>query len=154
MNTPPTPITHSGSNSFSRQSVKKDEYGTCFCGRRARICTSWTLKNPGRRFYKCASAKGMEGCHFFEWFEEDFSPKVSEVITHLNQRRIFLEEKLELVEANLSEMTGKKKVLKEEKKHLCVEILRVQAEKNKLKKQLIFCLCVVAVFFFVTVVNM
>ena len=96
----------------------------------------------------------MEGCHFFEWFEEDFSPKASEVITHLNQRRIFLEEKLELVEANLSEMTGKKKVLKEEKKHLCVEILRVQAEKNKLKKQLIFCLCVVAVFFFVTVVNM
>ncbi|WOH00458.1 hypothetical protein DCAR_0519821 [Daucus carota subsp. sativus] len=97
MNTPPTPITHYGSNSFSGQSVKKDEHRTCFCGRRARICTSWTLKNPERRFYKCASAK---------------------------------------------------------KKHLCVEILRVQAEKNKLKKQLIFCLCVVAVFFFVTVVNM
>ncbi|KAL1827008.1 hypothetical protein ACET3Z_005420 [Daucus carota] len=52
----------------------------------------------------------MEGCHFFEWFEEDFSPKALEVITHLNQRRIFPEEKLELVEANLSQMTEKKEV--------------------------------------------
>ncbi|WOH00903.1 hypothetical protein DCAR_0520279 [Daucus carota subsp. sativus] len=115
MNTPPTPITHSGSNSFSRQSVKKDEHRTCFCGRRARICTSWTLKNPGRRFYKC----GMEGCHFFEWFEEDFSPKALEVITHLNQRRIFLEEKLELVEGNLSQRLKKRRCSKK-RRSTCV----------------------------------
>ena len=57
-----------------------------------------------------------------------------EVITHLNQRRIFLEEKMELVEGNLAEVIEKKKVLKEEKKLLFGEISRVEAEKNKLKK--------------------
>lgn len=64
----------------------------------------------------------MEGCHFFEWFEEDFSPKTSEVITHLNQRRIFLEEKLELVEANLSQMTEKKGAQRREEAPVCGDI--------------------------------
>mgnify|MGYP003365842768 CR=1 FL=1 len=96
----------------------------------------------------------MEGCHFFEWFEEDFIPKSMEVITHLNQRRIFLEEKMELVEENLAKIIEKKKVLKEEKKLLCGKISRVEAEKSKLKKQIGLCLCVIAALFFVMVVKM
>lgn len=44
--------THTTSSS-SIESVKNSENRKCFCGRRARIYTSWTLNNPGRRFYTC-----------------------------------------------------------------------------------------------------
>ena len=43
------------------------------------------------------------GCHFFEWFDQDFSGRAFDVITHLNHRRIYLEEKLKLLEENLAE---------------------------------------------------
>ncbi|XP_074330688.1 mediator of RNA polymerase II transcription subunit 21 isoform X2 [Apium graveolens] len=47
-----------GRSSNSSSSVKKEEHQMCLCGRRARICVSWTLKNSGRRFYTCAIPKG------------------------------------------------------------------------------------------------
>lgn len=62
-----------------------------------------------------------------------------EVITHLNYRRIYLEEKLKLVEENLSESVEKKKILKEERKLLIDARIQLEAEKNKMKKQLKIC---------------
>ena len=41
---------------------------------------------------------GNNGCHYFEWFAEEFCPRSLNVISHLNHRRIYLEEKLKLVE--------------------------------------------------------
>lgn len=51
-------------------------------------------------------------CHFFEWFEEDFTGRALGIITHLNQRRIYLEEKLKVVEENLAANVGKKGFVK------------------------------------------
>ncbi|KAK1363814.1 GRF-type domain-containing protein [Heracleum sosnowskyi] len=132
------PISKTASSSFI-ESVRKEEHKNCFCGRRARLCTLWTLKNPGRRFFSCATPKEINGCHFFQWFEEEFCGRSLDVITHLNHRRIYLEEKLKLVEENLAESIEKKIVLKAEKKALIEGRMKLDAEKKNLKKQLRLC---------------
>ncbi|KAK1371657.1 GRF-type domain-containing protein [Heracleum sosnowskyi] len=139
------PIARSSGSSSSLHSVKKEEHKNCFCGKRARIYTCWTLKNPGRRFYTCATPKeGHGGCHFFEWFEEDFCPRALDVISHLNHRRIYLEEKLKLVEEELAEHVVKKKALKLEKHELIEEKVKLELDKNRVGKQLKLCVFVVA----------
>lgn len=74
-----------------------------------------------------------------------------EVITHLNHMRIYLEEKLKLVEENLSDSIGKKRILKEERKVMIDARIQLVAEKNKMKQQLKICLllAVVVVAFFI-----
>ncbi|KAL8112855.1 hypothetical protein AgCh_020237 [Apium graveolens] len=123
-----------GRSSNSSSSVKKEEHQMCLCGRRARICVSWTLKNSGRRFYTCAIPKAGEGCHFFQWFEEDFCPRAMEMITHLNHMRIYLEVKLKLVEDDLADGVEKRKILKEERRLLIDAIIQLEADKSNLKK--------------------
>ncbi|KAK1362262.1 GRF-type domain-containing protein [Heracleum sosnowskyi] len=127
------PISKTASSS-SIESVRNEEHTNCFCGRRARLCTSWTLKNPGRRFFSCATPKESNGCHFFQWFEEEFCGRSLDVITHLNHRRIYLEKKLKLVEENLAKSIEKKIVLKAERKVLIEGRMKLEAEKKKLKK--------------------
>ncbi|KAK1393838.1 GRF-type domain-containing protein [Heracleum sosnowskyi] len=149
-----SPLLNSAGSSSSLQSVKKEEHRLCLCGRRARVYTSWTLKNPGRRFYTCATPKEGEGCQFFQWFEEDFSPRALEMITHLNHRRIYLEEKLKLAEENLSKNVEKKKALKEEKKQLIQEKLKMETEKNKMGRQMKIYVVCLAVLMFALMINL
>ncbi|WOG95433.1 hypothetical protein DCAR_0414752 [Daucus carota subsp. sativus] len=126
----------------SVESTKSLEQKCCWCGKRAWVNTSWTHNNPGRRFYTCGTMKNIKDvgdrCNFFEWFDQDFSRRAFDVITHLNHRRIYLEEKLKLLEENLAENGEKKKTLKEDVRGLILE-------NNRLKTQLKFCvvLCVV-----------
>lgn len=68
-----------------------------------------------------------------------------DVITHLNHRRIYLEEKLKLVEENLAENIEKKKLLKKERLLLIEARMKLEAEKNWMKKQLKMCVCVFVV---------
>ncbi|WOH11753.1 hypothetical protein DCAR_0831244 [Daucus carota subsp. sativus] len=143
MATNQSPIGKTGSSS-SIDSVRKEEHKSCFCGRRARVFTSWTLKNPGRRFYTCATPKN-NGCHYFEWFAEEFCPRSLDVITHLNHRRIYLEEKLKVVEEDLAESMEKKKLLKVERNLLIEARMKLEAEKNRMKKQMKLCVVVVLI---------
>ncbi|KAK1403056.1 GRF-type domain-containing protein [Heracleum sosnowskyi] len=136
-------------SSSSIESVRKEEHKHCFCERRARLCTSWTLKNPGRRFF--TTPKENNGCHFFQWFEEEFCGRSLDVITHLNHKRIYLEEKLKLVKENLAESIEKKIVLKAEKKLLIEGRMKLDSEKENLKKQLRLCLCVVVLLIAVVI---
>ncbi|PQM36412.1 uncharacterized protein Pyn_37184 [Prunus yedoensis var. nudiflora] len=42
----------------------------CYCGRLARLQTSWTESNPFRRFFVCPkSERGKNGCGFFVWVD-------------------------------------------------------------------------------------
>lgn len=81
--------------------------------------------------------KAVNGCDFFEWYEVDFIGISRNVITDFNHRRIFLEEKLKLVEENLAVSNEKKKALKEEKKKLIEESLVLQEEWKEDKEKLI-----------------
>lgn len=85
----------------------------------------------------------MQGCHFFQWCDEAFTNRTLDVITHLNHRRLFLEEKLKLVEENLEQSCEKKKILKSEKMKLLQERAAVEVEKKLIAKRLKLCLVVV-----------
>ncbi|KAL8148786.1 hypothetical protein AgCh_005959 [Apium graveolens] len=84
---------------------------------------------------------------------KDFCPRALEVITHLNHRRIYLKEKLKLVEDDLSVSVEKKKLLKEERKVLIDDRIMLEAEKQKMKRQLKICI-LVAVLVVAFVMNM
>ena len=123
---------HGGSTAI--ESVKNRENKHCFCRKIARLCTSWTLKNLGRRFYTCAvvnvsfwllvsfythvccslldclkKLQDAQGCHFFQWCDEAFTGRAFDVVTHLNHRRLYLEMKLKLVEEDLEQSFEKRK---------------------------------------------
>ncbi|KAG9143985.1 hypothetical protein Leryth_013879, partial [Lithospermum erythrorhizon] len=50
----------------------------CRCDNYAVEFVSFTEKNPGRRFVKCAN--GVYGCGFWEWIDEPISPLVVSVM--------------------------------------------------------------------------
>ncbi|CAN1254027.1 hypothetical protein LINPERPRIM_LOCUS8509 [Linum perenne] len=50
---------------------------TCRCGESVVLLTSWTEKNPGRRFYRCRR------CNFFRWFDPSVQPRSKAVINGL-----------------------------------------------------------------------
>ncbi|CAI9301574.1 unnamed protein product [Lactuca saligna] len=43
---------------------------TCYCGDRVGMWTSWTRKNPGRRFFGCPNYMDEEkDCGYFRWID-------------------------------------------------------------------------------------
>ncbi|KAL1824550.1 hypothetical protein ACET3Z_011328 [Daucus carota] len=139
--------------SCSSDSVKNWEGRLCFCGKQARVYTSWTLKNPGRRFYTCSTPKEIQGCHFFEWIDEGFSGRAFDVITHLNHRRIFLEEKLKHVEEDLEENIEKRRTLKDEKLQLIDGNKAFEADLKLIRRQLKLCVLVCVLLFAVVLMS-
>ncbi|XP_050215892.1 uncharacterized protein LOC126666995 [Mercurialis annua] len=54
----------------------------CRVSRIAPLYTSWTEKNPGRRFYGCVNYKNG-GCNFFEWHDKEMTGRAQHVINNL-----------------------------------------------------------------------
>ncbi|KAI3491267.1 hypothetical protein L1887_44400 [Cichorium endivia] len=49
--------------------------GLCYCMKKVKTRTSWTKKNPGRRFASCPnSLNPKEDCEFFDWVDPELSP--------------------------------------------------------------------------------
>ncbi|KAK1398088.1 GRF-type domain-containing protein [Heracleum sosnowskyi] len=86
----------------------------CDCGLRARMYTSCSLKNPGRRFYTCNQNSDIQ-CDYFEWYDGGFDGRHGEVITHLNSRRVYLEAKIELLEEKIVQLEAELATKKEKK---------------------------------------
>ncbi|CAL8100542.1 unnamed protein product [Prunus armeniaca] len=57
----------------------------CHCGKLARMQTSWTSSNPGRRFLVCPKSKGRgeKGCRFFQWFDAEMCERSKSLIPGL-----------------------------------------------------------------------
>ncbi|CAB4263096.1 unnamed protein product [Prunus armeniaca] len=64
----------------------------CWCGKNARIRTSWTISNPGRRFAVCA--KGRGGCDFWVWYDVEMCERSKVMILGLLKSRGKLENSL------------------------------------------------------------
>ncbi|XP_014493179.1 uncharacterized protein At1g43920, Chloroplastic isoform X2 [Vigna radiata var. radiata] len=80
----------------------------CGCGERLLVLKASTLKNKGRRFYRCRNWASNSSCNFFEWVdEEDFE-----------------------IEGNLQR--------KSEEVEVCIEnvVLDLRKKRDKLKKKL------------------
>ncbi|KAL8478324.1 hypothetical protein ACS0TY_030294 [Phlomoides rotata] len=56
----------------------------CKCLEEARLRTSWTDVNPGRRFYGCRYwGVNGGGCDFFKWFDGEMSGRARTLILNL-----------------------------------------------------------------------
>ncbi|XP_058751698.1 uncharacterized protein LOC131624801 [Vicia villosa] len=60
----------------------------CFCDLDSPLTTSWTTRNPGRRFNGCGLFKlqGRKGCDFFSWYDVEMSVRAKEVILSLMKK--------------------------------------------------------------------
>ncbi|OIS95656.1 hypothetical protein A4A49_05128 [Nicotiana attenuata] len=64
------------SESSSAASRDQGDNRTCYCELIANHFTATTPLNGGRRFYKCRHYE-TNGCHFWEWRDEELPPHVS-----------------------------------------------------------------------------
>ncbi|KAK1428087.1 hypothetical protein QVD17_16915 [Tagetes erecta] len=89
----------------------------CHCGKDATTRTSWTLKNPGRRFYACASQ--VARCGFFEWLDEkrcqactDIIPGLLRAKNDLESQNFVLLQSNDTLSKKLSSAVGETRMLK------------------------------------------
>ncbi|KAL8516349.1 hypothetical protein ACS0TY_014853 [Phlomoides rotata] len=56
----------------------------CFCAQEAHLRTSWTVDNPGRRFFGCRFWKvDGGGCKYFNWLDDPIEERAKSVILSL-----------------------------------------------------------------------
>ncbi|KAK4271141.1 hypothetical protein QN277_019878 [Acacia crassicarpa] len=55
----------------------------CHCGLFARLYTSWTEQNLGRRFFGCRNYQQGKGCCFFKWHDSEMGERAKDVINEL-----------------------------------------------------------------------
>ncbi|KAK4272908.1 hypothetical protein QN277_021400 [Acacia crassicarpa] len=57
----------------------------CYYGMVARLYTSWTAQNLGRRFFGCRNYQPVQGrgCGFFKWHDEEMGRRAKEMINEL-----------------------------------------------------------------------
>ncbi|XP_055962459.1 uncharacterized protein LOC126657654 [Mercurialis annua] len=65
----------------------------CFCGRGARVFVSWTDKNPGRRFFRCADKQGSQ-CKYFSWIDDIYSEHINHLLITLKRDNSHLVEEV------------------------------------------------------------
>ncbi|PQQ08194.1 uncharacterized protein Pyn_31894 [Prunus yedoensis var. nudiflora] len=60
----------------------------CFCGKIARLQTSWIEANPLRRFHVCPNSSGRrkKGCGFVVWVDVEFPPREKALVSWLLRR--------------------------------------------------------------------
>ncbi|CAH9137507.1 unnamed protein product [Cuscuta epithymum] len=78
-------------------------YGNCYCGIPAKILTSWTNDNPGRRFLACSRGT-CACCNMFEWLDEEICYRSKMIIPGLLR-------KINRLEAELADEKAREKGL-------------------------------------------
>ncbi|KAL8256336.1 hypothetical protein R6Q59_031403, partial [Mikania micrantha] len=63
----------------------------CECHKEAVIFTSWTSRNPDRRFYACPDQGSR--CRFIGWFDDKQCQRCKDIISGLLRAKNNLEEK-------------------------------------------------------------
>ncbi|TYH06939.1 hypothetical protein E1A91_A08G182400v1 [Gossypium mustelinum] len=66
----------------------------CYCGNPAKLNTSWSNDNPGRRFFgrKKFSSGFRKPCRFFSWFDPPLTPRLRVVLLGLLKKVKTLED--------------------------------------------------------------
>ncbi|KAJ1400925.1 Zinc finger, GRF-type [Sesbania bispinosa] len=55
----------------------------CMCGVPCKIQTSWTEKNPGRRFFGCGNYGMLHHCQYFSWIDQATCERSTKVMNGL-----------------------------------------------------------------------
>ncbi|KAG8482721.1 hypothetical protein CXB51_024032 [Gossypium anomalum] len=66
----------------------------CYCGNPAKLNTSWSNDNPGRRFFGCKkfSSAFRKPCRFFSLFDPPLTPRLRVVLLGLLKKVKSLED--------------------------------------------------------------
>ncbi|XP_074561889.1 uncharacterized protein LOC141818267 [Curcuma longa] len=76
----------------------------CRCGLLAKIITSWTDDNPGRRFAICSLHENEGGCGFWTWIDDEICSRSTQVIPGLLRRINKLEADAKSAENTMKEL--------------------------------------------------
>jgi len=74
------------SNWSSLGNGNEESLRECYCGMKTYLRTSWTDKNPGRRFFGCAQYGKGQHCKYFEWFEPRLCERGGKLVFELRVR--------------------------------------------------------------------
>ena len=90
----------------------------CKCEKMSRVITSWTSRNPGRRFAVCADG----GCRFWQWIDKEMCSRSTEIIPGLLKRINVAEQQRDAYEEEVRRQERKVAKLKVKVKELEKEI--------------------------------
>ncbi|KAF8075486.1 hypothetical protein N665_1090s0002 [Sinapis alba] len=83
---------------------------TCYCGGEPVVATSYTRKDPGRRYYTCDNVDDGD-CHIWKWWDVAVTEEMSDFqkqLRHLKDQGFECEQKLIKLQKNISLLSMKK----------------------------------------------
>nr|XP_043614398.1 uncharacterized protein LOC122586478 [Erigeron canadensis] len=87
----------------NRNNVLRDGERLCYCGFRINPRTSWTRKNPGRRFLSCPIVDDKRKCQLYQFLDEGLPTQYyKDLVFQLHNKLKSLKEESE-IEADLYE---------------------------------------------------
>ncbi|XP_074586926.1 uncharacterized protein LOC141842833 [Curcuma longa] len=148
---PPPPRTRPASSSSSDRPLrgilstdladrlKMPKYYTntpkCRCGLTAKIITSWTVDNPGRRFAICSLFENEGGCGFWTWVDDEMCSRSTQVIPGLLRRITKLEDDAKIAENVMKELEANTKSVEDTMKELKIQNCKLLFDLDKTKKR-------------------
>ncbi|KAJ1382624.1 Zinc finger, GRF-type [Sesbania bispinosa] len=85
----------SSGGTMSSSSRLLDGNKFCTCGVNCKLQTSWTEKNPGRRFFGCGNYGSVEACNFFSWYDPPTSERATKILWSIMQKNEKLKQQIE-----------------------------------------------------------
>ena len=95
-------------------------FRSCPCGKSTKMVTSWTSRNPGRRYAVCADG----GCDFWDWIDGEMCRRSIEVIPGLLRRVNATEQQRDELQTVLIKLESKAAKLKVKVKDMEHELVR------------------------------
>lgn len=92
----------------------------CLCGKITKMATSWTSRNPGRRYAVCADGS----CDFWDWIDGEMCRRSTEVIPGLLKRINTTEQQRDEMEDVLRKLETKPTMLKMKVREIEEELQR------------------------------
>ncbi|GER25167.1 GRF zinc finger containing protein [Striga asiatica] len=107
----------------SSSSSMRETRVLCLCGKYARMTTSWTSANPGRRYLHCEE----KACTFWKWFDPPMCARSKEIIPGLLTKINRLEDETNRQHESATTLEANEKKMKKVKK--------LEKENSQLKKK-------------------
>nr|GEU53325.1 zinc finger, GRF-type [Tanacetum cinerariifolium] len=98
----------------------------CACGLEAVIRTSWTNRNPGRRFYSCPTLSST-CANFLWWFDPLMCQRSVQIIPRLLRSRNELEEIPAMVEEKRRNIDERRLFIRELEQRLPTKVMAYKA---------------------------
>nr|XP_027122511.1 uncharacterized protein At4g04775-like [Coffea arabica] len=102
----------------------------CKCGTRTILKTSWTERNPARRYIECAQNQ-VRGCGFWDWYDEEICERAKQVIPGLLRSKNKLEAENEALQKEVRGWQSKANEMALE-----IKRLKEQLEKKQRTRKL------------------